>query len=254
MIGLDKRVAAIFDRVQAEEELRKKTLCCLCGEIAQRNGRRKARQWRPVAVCAALLVCLLCGGYWQNLYFTPSAYIDLDINPSVELTVNSLGRVIASGAYNEEGEEILQRVNLRHAKYNKAVESLLAEMDAAGYFSADTLLSVTVQAGQKEEEDTMLASLEMTIEQCSKTHHYDTITDVFAVTEEVRRCAHEKQVSPAKYLAIQQLLAVDGDADFESCAQHSVHELQRLAQEGRNGKEESGTGGHGHGRQGGHHH
>lgn len=250
---MDKRVTDIFDSVQAEEELKRKTVRCLCEEIKKRNGRGMIRQWRWAAVCTALAVCFLCGGYCGKIYYTPCAYIDMDVNPSVELTVNGFGRVIGSDAYNDDGAELLKRVSLRHRDYNEAVERLLVEMDAGGYFSRDTLLSVSVQT-DSDEGDSMLENLQQTIDKCRETHHYNTITDVFCVTEEVRHCAHEKNVSPAKYLAIQELLAVDSGADFESCMQHSVHELQQMARQYCDGYEEDDTHDHGHGQRGGHHH
>lgn len=63
----------------------------------------------PHAACApALAVCLLLllsgGGYW--VYFLPTAKIDIDINPSVALSINRFNKVLSVEGYNAGGQAL----------------------------------------------------------------------------------------------------------------------------------------------------
>ena len=49
--------------------------------------------------------------------FVPVNIISLDINPSIELGVNRMGYVIDAKAYNEDGEILLDNVDVGYKKY-----------------------------------------------------------------------------------------------------------------------------------------
>ncbi len=228
---MNEKIFDIFDKVHAEEELKKKTAEYLSREIRKRENAGKRKGWKFAVVFASLAIFLLCGRFSYKVYFIPSAYIDIDVNPSIELTLNSFGRVIHSSAYNGDGKRILNEVQVRYADYNDAVERLLTAMAANGYFERDGLLSVTVQTKESSRESSILEHLQETIDTCSQNQHYHTVADVSAVTEEVKACANKEHLSPAKYLAIQDLLAIDSSASFRECRKHSIHELRQMVQE-----------------------
>jgi len=269
---LDKKTFAIFDQIHAEDELKQKTTQYLCAEIKKQqntldkssfSGRSSIlRKWRFAITCIFLAVFLLCGGTFNKIYFTPAAYIDIDVNPSIALTVNPYGKVIRIGAYNADGLDILNRINVAHTDYREALEKLLAIMDADGYLGQDPLLYVTVQADESQREHEMLNDLQQTVYNTNEAHQYHIVADIYAVTAEVKHCADEYQVSPAKYLTIQDLLAVDADTDFDECRGHSIHELQLMIEDRCRQHEEENSGDSGsspsghheeHGHHGGHH-
>lgn len=254
---MENKLFGIFDKIHAEEELKKRTTDYLYAEI----GRRRHRKMRYAVALASLMLFLVCGGLSWKVYFTPVAYIDIDVNPSIELTLNRFGRVIQSDAYNEDGTRLLSGVNLRHADYSEAFERLLVAMNGEGYFAGqDSLLCVTVQTNGKNRENRIQESLRRAVAFISRSQHCDISTEIFGVSEEVKHCADENHISPAKYLAIQELMEVDSEADFEDCRERSVHELRQQAEEhcrnhhgeenGNQGSENQGSGNQGNGNQG----
>jgi hypothetical protein len=108
---------------------------------------------------------------------------------------------------------------------------LLDAMEQEGYFSENGQMSLTVQTGNGDKEDELLANLQKTIVDSEENHHSSIEADVFAVSAEVKECADQEAISPAKYLAIQELMEVDENASFESCRDHSISELQELKEE-----------------------
>lgn len=228
---MDEKVYDIFDKIHADDELKEKTANYLCAEIRKRQQQRKPAWRMPAVACASLAVFLLCGFFSFKIYFTPVAYIDIDVNPSVGFSVNRFGRVIRYNAYNDDGTAMINKLNVNNADYSNAFERLLDAMNADGHFTQNGAVYVTVQTNENDREKRILRILQETLADSVSRHHYNISADIFTVTEAVKLSADKNHISPAKYLAIQELLETGTDANFEECAKHTVHELRQLAQE-----------------------
>ncbi|MBQ6663177.1 MAG: hypothetical protein IJM69_06520, partial [Firmicutes bacterium] len=74
------------------------------------------RKWASLA--AACVVIVVLG--WFQLYGTPDVTVYLDVNPSVSIEVNRMGRVTAVKAENEDGRIILDNMDLKHTEIDVA--------------------------------------------------------------------------------------------------------------------------------------
>lgn len=223
---MDKRLKSALNKVYAEDALMEQTAARLSAEI-RRGHRRKVTRFRLAAACASLLVFFALGGLSLNLYLTPSAYIDVDVNPSIELITNRFGRVIGEHAYNDDGQRILAEVSVRNLGYSEALDRLIGAMKRDGYLGQDALVSVTVQT----QDSALLRDVQASVNTALQSHHLAAEADVFAVTQDVKATAGEHHLSPAKYLAITKLQQVDPTATIEGCRDHSISELRQFAQE-----------------------
>lgn len=246
---MNRKAFEVFEKIRAEDDLKQNITSYLKAEIRAGAKRRRFRVLRAAACAVCLVLLFLCGGIYYRMYFTPVAYIDFDVNPSVEFTVNRFGKVIALLAYNDDGQEILKDIDVTHMGYREAAGRLLAAMGQEGYLGDDTLLCVTVQTEEPGREGDMLKVLEQAVAQSCREQDCIIPSDIYAVSKEVKHCASQKQLSPAKYLAIEGLLEVDPEVDFEACRKHSVHELREMA--GQMCGWHEGEQGHGHGWHGG---
>ena len=84
---MNERLKEAFGAVHAEESLKRGTLDAI---------RRKTRGYRRCALPRRLVPALAClmvalGGL-GGLYFTPTSVISIDVNPSLELSVNRFDR------------------------------------------------------------------------------------------------------------------------------------------------------------------
>ena len=96
---MDNRMREAFDQVHASQELKARTRTQVLQAMeAQRKPARAV--WKPVCALAACLLVVVLGLGGYHLYFTPTSVISIDINPSLEVDVNRLGRVIALHGYN----------------------------------------------------------------------------------------------------------------------------------------------------------
>ena len=218
----------VLNQIKANDELKIKTVYYLQKEVKKRSHTNMRINFRFATACAAFLLFILIGGF---SYFSPNAYVDMDVNPSIGLTLNRFGTVIDATSYNDEGSLILQNVNIKFKKYNEVAQMLLDAIISHGYLLESGLVSVTVQTGNSSMENNMLSQLNEAISGSLTTHHMNVQTDIYSVAEDVRNNAHNHHITPAKYLAIIELQAVDSTTTFEDCTNHSISELKKLTQQ-----------------------
>lgn len=266
---MEDKIRAAFAEIKADDALIDDTLAYLRKEAnkRQRMGRRISLPLRFAAVAAAVL--LVVGVFSYNLYFTATAHINIDVNPSVELTLNRFDRVIDANAFNEDGANVLRELNLRGKTYGEATALLLTAIEADGYIAEDALISVTVQAASNEKEQTLCEVLLRFISEKILPVQASAEIEVFPVSSEIWDDAHGLHMSPARFLAVQELMEVDDSAAIEDYTDTSIRQIRRRTQECRNGHhtesndsssesgqqngQEHGQGnGHGHGYRGGH--
>jgi hypothetical protein len=220
--------------------------------LEKKMSRRRGFPVMRLATGFACAVLLFFGGLFSyQSYFTASAYVDIDVNPSIELALNRYGRVIGANAYNDDGTNLLAKVPVKNRTYTEALRLLVDEMYAQGSIQEAGLFSLTLQTdndeqkGLIEELNTVLSSL-----LAEKSPRLER--DLFVVDSITKSESHDLHLSPAKYLAIQELRAVDPTATFESCRDHSISELRQQTHAHQNGGHGAATP-NGHESKNGHH-
>lgn len=228
---MTNKIQSAFQSIHAEEPLKAATLQHL-SEVIQRKEEKKTvyrhsfRRWSP-ALAACLVFVLFTGIFSYNLYFTSAAYIDLDINPSLALTVNRFDYVIDVEAYNDDASLLLSGLSLRHEKADEAMDKLIAAAAETGVLQQSPLVSVTVQSVSGD--DSQLLVEMQTCAEASVAHYSTAEVDVFPVDGATRDAAHEHHISPAKYLAILELQEVDPTATIDRCSGHTIGELKEMS-------------------------
>lgn len=248
-------ISRSFEKIKAEEELKEKTKEAVLKRLNERP-RQKRGVYRFSAALAAAAFLLFFGVGSYQLYFSESSYIDLDVNPSIELSVNRFERVIKASAYNQDGKEVLSGLNLKHKSYKDAVSILLKKIKKNGYLKKNGMISVTVQ-GKRAVKSAEIKELQTEINQCVSGHEKEHKIEVYAVSKAVKRKSHHWNVSPAKYLAIKELQRVDQTATVETCRDHSISEIKDYTKKcedehGENGQQGHEQGHHSHGSHHGH--
>ncbi len=209
---------AIMDsmkEIRASEELKAGTLQYLSGQrkVHSIPVTRHVLRYALIAVC--LLMALGMGGY--SVYRKPVSYISIDINPSIELGINRFERVVSADAYNEDGQNILKGVTLKHVPYGKAIDRLLSDETYSGYLTADSVLVFTVVS---DRPDTVIKE----INESGTGHAYNAqiyTSDEFCMEE-----AHQYDMSFGKYRAYQELSLYDENVTVEDCHGMTIGEIQ----------------------------
>ncbi len=101
------------------------------------------------SVAAAVAFCTVGVYAW----FTPANYVSLDVNPSVEYTVNRFDRVLDVKAVNDDGEKILEDLSLGHQKIEEAVIKTLEQLIEEGFLSGDPDSGIIVATSHADQEE-----------------------------------------------------------------------------------------------------
>jgi hypothetical protein len=89
------------------------------------SNRRVSRIW---AYVASILITVVLSGYQvYAITSAPSAYVSLDMTQSVELVLNSRGKVIKTKSYNTEGSDLLKKVPIDTLPVDQALKALVKE-------------------------------------------------------------------------------------------------------------------------------
>ena len=132
-MGLANKIQQAFDNIQADTQLKESTR-----QFLYANRRKKARRKTGLILTLACMVLSFTAGMWGYSWFqTPVSYVSIDVNPSMELALNSLDRVVSAYSYNTQGSEILNGLSLNGKKYTDAIKTIMESSAMNTYLTAD---------------------------------------------------------------------------------------------------------------------
>lgn len=192
------------------------------------------KKMRTAAAVAAACLCVvvLSGGVsaFQNSRIESS--IEIDVNPSIELSVNRNDKVLKVEALNEDAVAILDDMDLKNVDLDIAVNAVIGSMVRHGYLDElDNAILVTVASGNKDKAAVLRRDVVEDIESSLEEHKleavvYDQQADV---TDKVKSIAKEYDISYGKAYFLQELVAENNlsDEDLKSFAGMTMEEISR---------------------------
>ena len=111
-------------------------------ERSQSRKTIRSRRWVPALVTAALVFLVGFGLiFGQGLIATPVyATMSIDINPSLELSLDRELKVISVRAMNQDAEPVLSKVQLKGLYWKTAVERWVEALRATNQYQIETML------------------------------------------------------------------------------------------------------------------
>lgn len=216
-----ERLKAAFGSVRASDEEKRKARYRIDMHRASAGRRRLSAFVQAACACTAAAFALL----FFNMYRSETAYISLDVNPSIALAINDFGRVIEATGYGPESDAILESVQLPGLSYEAAVSSLLDAADMQPYLASNGTLWISVQAKSPVTEMEMEQTVRLAAENALAERQRDMEVASGSVTEEVRVTAEDAGVSATRYIAIIELQEVDPGADLDSYKDAPIHDI-----------------------------
>ena len=192
------------------------------------RGRRRGAWKRWVAAAAVFFLAVLGGGLYATQ--APGGVATLDANPSIELTVNKLGRVLSARACNPDAQFVLDDLELRNQSLQTAADEIVAAMQTDGYLSADTnSVLVTVEAGKGDARlrDRLAAAVESAQTDCGMDPA--VLAQVLEVDPELEAYASAAGVSAGKAMLIRQISDQVQDLSGEELVSLPINDLNILA-------------------------
>ena len=210
------------------------------GQVIQMS-RSKIHMTKKIAAFAASVAAMviLSTGTWA--YASPYSYVSLDVNPSIEFTVNRFDRVLKVRATNDDGTEFLKEVNLNDLKnetIKEALSTTVEQISQAGYFEGNIeagLVIATSAKNEKKAED-LAKELQETVDTDLVESGQEVQVESFKVGYERVQKAKELGVTPGKLNLVEKLQESATDPttiDIEEWLNKPVKEIMKATKANR---------------------
>lgn len=228
----------IFDQVQAEEELKNNTKAFLLQKTKGYTKTKMANYQHFISAAICFLLVLI-GGHW--FYFTPTVELSIDINPSIELGINRFDTVISVNSYNEDGQGLMDSLDIKYMDYTKAMDQILDNKNIIALLSNNEIMTIGVIGTKGAQSSRILSDIESCIAKERNTYCY------FAHPQEVES-AHQMGLSYGKYRAFLEMQVLDPNITPEKIKHMTMREIHDciadLSSDDKNEKQAGGYGYH----------
>ena len=216
---MQDKLKAAFDSVRAEEALKQSTLSHVRGRCGGEKKRRPALL--RLAPDKAQAESLFRPGWgWCRRNTDASAVIGVDVNPSLELSLNRFDRVVGVAGWNEDGTALAETVELRNLDCAAALEALFTSPAMEAYLTGGAQVSIVVVGEDAAQQERLLTQAAACTAGQGNFH-------CGAAAPETMEAAHESGLSCGKYLAYLELKALDPDVTVEEAEGMTMAELRR---------------------------
>jgi hypothetical protein len=223
---LEDKLHTTFDLLHASEHLKRAARAHIrrntfdYGRQVYQLHRHRSR----VAACLLSFVLMLSGA---GIWFLPATSIGLDINPSLELRVNALDRVITLKGKNADGLAVAKHLDVTGMPYDEAMQRILISEELEPYLKSGSMISISVVGGGSDAHAEQILS--------------KVVCRAYALAEDenVFYCQTDKDTLFAarasglcipRYLAWQHLLEENPDVTAEEVSRMPKDEIRALAQ------------------------
>ncbi len=217
---MNNRIKEAFDNIHAEDQLKRDTREFL-STYAVRT--RKPMRFRRVAAVFASFALILGG---LGFYMTPVSAISIDVNPSVELGVNRLDRVVTVDSYNDDGTDLAASVDLKNLNYSDALEVLLSSDAMQPYMTEnDGLVSITVIGATEQKSEEMYSRIR------SCRYAESPNVECYSGNREDSAAAQKAGMSCGKYREFLKLQSLDSEVTTQDVKDLTMRQIRNRINE-----------------------
>jgi hypothetical protein len=120
-------------------------------EVEMKDSSKKVKVYLAAIVVGIMFVLTGVGGVY--VYAKPYIYVSLDVNPSVEYSVNVFDRVIEANAVNEDGQDIIDNIDVKNETIDEAIKDTVSEITEQGYITEGETGGIVITTSSEDAED-----------------------------------------------------------------------------------------------------
>lgn len=207
------------------------------------GNRTIAVMRRRMRVMGALVAACLCmvaiaGGTYTYRNGKVDSVIGIDVNPSVELSVNRKMRVLHAEPLNDDARVIMEDMDLKGVDLNVAVNAVIGSMVTHGFLDdLDNAILVTVSNDSVSKASALRSAVVNDIQSSLEENQVQAVVYDQQVIEEddVKALADEYGISYGKAYFLKELIAQNpalSMADMEKLAPLTMEEIAKEITEG----------------------
>ena len=199
------------------------------------KNKKLASKWIVGAASMAAALALCTTGAFA--YYTPTDYVSLDVNPSIEYSVNRFDRILDVKAVNDDGEAILSELDLKNKTIKNGMKETLDQLIADGYLKDDPDSGVVITTSNDDMEEAEQLATELKQEVMTYLDTQDGIAaevDSEAVGLDRVEEARDLGVTPGKLSLVEKLQeSTNGAISKEEWLAMPVKEINKAIKENR---------------------
>lgn len=237
---MEQRLASAVEKTAPDDvngvlsrcEMRKGTV------INMPNTKTATKKW-IMAAAACLTVILVGAAVLLQQANAVATVVSLDVNPSIELKVNSSEKVLSCTPLNDDAKAILAEMgegaDLKGAKLEVAVNAIVGSLVRNGYLdSISSAIMISVEDKNTERAEKLRSELASVVDVTLQTEAAKAavLTQTLPQDKKLEQQARENNISTGKAALINRVLTLNAGLKFEELAKLSVEELKDLAEAG----------------------
>jgi hypothetical protein len=197
-------------------------------EIQEENKPSPAFVKKIASMAAACVLFLGVGGGAYS-YYQPYTYIDVDINPSIEITANRYDRVLKVEGFNEDGKKIVNTLDIKNGSLEAALESVLFKVAEAGYLKTNESndILITISATKESKVDSIENEFKQKVVHILAEKNFQTDLQVEKLDINTYHAAKKTGLSPGKLHLIKKLQEKNSTIQVEDYKSKPVKEIMK---------------------------
>ena len=202
------------------------------GKPAGINTRMLAR----VSSMAAGALLVMGVSYGAYSYTVPYSLVDVDINPSIEITTNIYDRIIKTEALNEDGQKLLLTVSLKHSRLDEGVTVILNNAIQQGYIkeeTAENAVIITVVSKDVKRSEKLQKGLETIAVAELKEEGVKSDLVIGKASQQEHDSAREIGLTPGKLNLIERAIQAEPGLKLEDLKDAPVKDIMKKIKENR---------------------
>lgn len=146
--------------------------------VQQPVSNRRRKKTKFVFAAAAAAVLLFFAGTFAYSNYMVDSVVGLNVNPSVEIKINRLERVVDATGKNQDGKIVIGDMDLKGTDLEVAVNAVIGSMLQHGYLNKEcNLISVVVENKNQEKSIELEEKISIQVENLLKSNHVNGLVN-----------------------------------------------------------------------------
>lgn len=99
------------------------------------NSKKKFTKLKAVFIYIVLTFILLTVGF-SYIYFTPTSFVIIDVNTSINITTNRWDKIISASSLDYKGKKILKETNIKYKNIDDGLTLILSNAESNNYINS----------------------------------------------------------------------------------------------------------------------
>ncbi|MDP4181040.1 MAG: hypothetical protein Q8942_08110 [Bacillota bacterium] len=183
------------------------------------------------AASAALFLIVM--GISFFLYNNPYSYVDIDINPSIEITTNVFDRIINVRALNPDAEKIINNLSFKNKVIEAGVDQIINKAIQNGYLKDERTdaIMLTVSGNSSSKNKKLQKVVLSTAQKKFKEEKINPEVLTEEVTSKKHDAAIKQGIYPGKLELVNKLLELNPKLQPDDLKSKSVKEIVKSIRE-----------------------